>query len=1103
MPQDVVLEWVSGLTDDQLEAALGPRTLERARGLAAGGHVGGATTNAEGTVVIASVRGSTGSTYTVVVRADLTGPGPVWHGSCTCPVATTCKHVGAVLLDLRERARRTRGGRGWEDLLSPIVHDEGGAQGGDLTPLGLQVSEVQRSSGLRGERLAIGSPRGLVPRLRLRPVVRGRTGRWLTGGRSWASVTTGFTAQDYVPAHVRALAHLKAGAHGTRPEWQRAEEVYLDELDANGWASLVQAYVVGVDLVGGSGVDHVQLAPGASLGIDLTGAGDGIRVTPFVELDLSSGRSSLVGPFAPAEQPGSRVTLEGDPAHGVSVRQADGTFVLAPLDHSIDQPLRDLTLEPVVIPEDDRVRFTHGYLPRLRQRIEVRSSDGSVEVPDALEPHVLLTVTMGPAHRSRVELGFRYVGGDQSVDLPLRGGDLDLPRDLARETVLLTSVTRELAQVPGLRPAESPVVDLAPSETALVVDRVLPALREAGVEVEVVGDAADYRRASSAATVSVSSAGEPGAPTDWLDLRVSVHVGDEEVPVDDLLQALATGAELVVLPSGTYLPLDTPELDALRRLVSESRELRDAPSGTVQVSRYRSEQLEELAGLDVLDEDVAAWSSSLTALANIAGRPTPPLPEGIDAVLRPYQAEGFSWLSLLWDAHAGGILADDMGLGKTLQTLAAIQRGKERGDVSGVGATGDGAPVLVVCPTSVIGTWVHEAERFAPGLNVVPLRATGARRGADLRTLVADADVVVTSYAIVRLDVEELTGIDWSALVLDEAQFVKNPRTATHRAVARLRAPRRLAMTGTPVENSVADLWAILALVTPGLLPRAEVFNTTYRKPIETGTDPQPLEELRRRVRPFLLRRTKELVERDLPEKQEQVVYVELSAEHQRSYDRHLQRERQRILGLLDDLGRNRVSVLSSLTTLRLAALDPALADREGTPGAGSTKITTLLEHLEAVLPEGHRVLVFSQFTSFLGAVRDRLTDAGIDHLYLDGSTRDRDSVVRAFREGKAPVFLISLKAGGFGLTLTEADYVYLLDPWWNPAAESQAVDRTHRIGQDRRVNVYRLVSAGTIEEKVLALQDRKRDLVSRVIGDGGALAAPLTADEVRELLEP
>jgi SNF2 family DNA or RNA helicase len=309
-------------------------------------------------------------------------------------------------------------------------------------------------------------------------------------------------------------------------------------------------------------------------------------------------------------------------------------------------------------------------------------------------------------------------------------------------------------------------------------------------------------------------------------------------------------------------------------------------------------------------------------------------------------------------------------------------------------------------------------------------------------------------------------------------------------------------MTGTPVENSVADLWSILALVTPGLLPRHDVFVKNYRKPIEAGDQPEVLEELRRRIRPFLLRRTKELVERDLPPKQEQVMYVDLSPTHQRAYDRHLQRERQRILGLLEDIGKNRVSVLSSLTTLRLAALDPALADREGTPGEHSTKITTLLEQLDAVLSEGHKVLVFSQFTGFLKAVRERLRSARIPHLYLDGATRDRDSVVSAFRGGEAPVFLISLKAGGFGLTLTEADYVFLLDPWWNPAAESQAVDRTHRIGQERPVNVYRLVSAGTIEEKVLALQERKRDLVARVVGDGAGSGAPLTAEDVRSLLE-
>ena len=349
----------------------------------------------------------------------------------------------------------------------------------------------------------------------------------------------------------------------------------------------------------------------------------------------------------------------------------------------------------------------------------------------------------------------------------------------------------------------------------------------------------------------------------------------------------------------------------------------------------------------------------------------------------------------------------------------------------------------------------------------------------------------------------------WRGLVLDEAQFVKNHQAKTHHVLRRIRAPFRLAMTGTPLENSLMDLWSLLALTAPGLYPRADRFTQTYRRPIEAGAAPELLDRLRNRIRPLMLRRTKEAVAGDLPPKQEQVLTVELSPVHRRLYDQNLQRERQRVLGLLDDPVANRVAILASLTRLRQLALDPALVDgtARATRGASKrggpmpAKVEALIEQLVELQAEGHRALVFSQFTTFLQIVRGHLADAGITTEYLDGSTRNRAEVIGRFKEGDATAFLISLKAGGVGLTLTEADYVFVLDPWWNPAAESQAIDRAHRIGQDKMVMVYRLISAGTIEEKVVALQQRKRDLFERVVDEGGGMSGAITAADIRALL--
>ena len=512
-----------------------------------------------------------------------------------------------------------------------------------------------------------------------------------------------------------------------------------------------------------------------------------------------------------------------------------------------------------------------------------------------------------------------------------------------------------------------------------------------------------------------------------------------------------------------------------------------------------------------------------------------------------------------------------MGLGKTVQVLAAVQRLiEQREETQGSEPTGSGdpgdpgepegtGPVLVIAPTSVVGSWVEQAERFCPGLRVLAVRRTAAKREETLAQIVEGCDVVVTSYTIARLCEEEFIAQDWAWVVCDEAQFVKNHTSATYKAVRRLRSPSTIAITGTPLENSLMDLWALMSIAAPGLLPDPERFGQVYRKPIDRG-DAEALGRLRRRMRPFLLRRTKEQVAADLPAKTEQVLSVELGAKHRKAYDQRLARERQRILGLLEeDTAQSRFIALKALTTLRQMALDPALVDGEdgaepeaaesagggeageagkaaGAPVTGrrgpgrrpspSAKVEVLVEHLGPILSEGHRALVFSQFTRYLSGVREHLEATGVRTAYMDGSTPDRQKVIDAFRAGEADVFLISLKAGGFGLTLTEADYVFLLDPWWNPQAEEQAVDRTHRIGQDKPVMVYRLVSADTIEEKVMALKEKKAELFARVVegageaeaggegaagagaggagtaGSGGLSPAALTAAEIRELIE-
>jgi SNF2 family DNA or RNA helicase len=365
---------------------------------------------------------------------------------------------------------------------------------------------------------------------------------------------------------------------------------------------------------------------------------------------------------------------------------------------------------------------------------------------------------------------------------------------------------------------------------------------------------------------------------------------------------------------------------------------------------------------------------------------------------------------------------------------------------------------------------------------------------------VAAADVVVTTYTLFRLDCDAYRQVAWGALILDEAQYVKNHRGKTYRCARELDAPFKLAITGTPMENNLLELWALLSITAPGLFPDPQQFAEHYARPIERGGDPERLARLRRRIKPLVKRRTKELVSAELPAKQEQTLTVELHPRHRKLYDTHLQRERARVLQLLDDFDRNRVTILTSITRLRQLSLHPRLVDsrHHAVPCA---KLGALVEQLDDVVSSGHRALIFSQFTQFLAAVRERLDAEGIGYCYLDGKTRRRQQVLERFRSGDDPVFLISLKAGGVGLNLVEADYCFLLDPWWNPATEAQAIDRTHRIGQTRQVMVYRLIAQDTIEEKVRALADRKAELFRGVIDDGDLFAGGLTADDIRGLL--
>jgi superfamily II DNA or RNA helicase len=1081
------------VTDNVIRRSVGPEAFGRGVAYAGQGRVSDIAYSRRNAQLDATVTGSGARRYTTVAQYDASSAR--WWGECSCPVGADCKHVAAVLIAARESLAGSppRVGRppGWETALADLVQPAAPSGQRTGTPLGLQF-EVEAVPA--GPRTAVPPPS-----VRLRPVVMGKKGRWVRTGVSWRNLQYDYYSQRD-PAHAAALRalHRIHQAAGDGPAYYGYGDppVLLEEFGPALWPALRQVADEGVTLVStGGGLVRVVAEP-ARLVVDLRRDGDeDLLVEPVV--DLGSGvvaRAAAVRLFG--SPPHGAVLLPGDPALPPDLVPERG-LLLVPVQPVGRRVEKLLTAGSVRVPATDRGRFLTGFYPALHRALPVRSSDGSVELPEILPPQLCLRVEHAGGHRALLAWSVQYRAGEEVRRLPLGGEDGAAPdagRDAAAEERLVRSLLLPADRLPrlwrdGPERRLAPTAELRGMDTVVLTTEVLPRLTDAGVLVEVTGEPADYRHTEAAPVVAVSATDGPDA--DWFDLGVTVSVDGEDIPFVLLFAALAAGESHLVLPSGTWFDIRRPEFDQLRRLIDEARALQDAERPGLRISRYQAGLWDELVELGVVAEQSERWARDVRALLDVDATAPPAPPAGLAAQLRPYQLEGYQWLSVLWDAGLGGVLADDMGLGKTLQALALVCRAKEAGELT--------APVLVVAPTSVVSNWAREAARFAPGLAVRTVEATGRKLGMPLAEAVDGADLVITSYTLLRLGEEEYGALPWSGLMLDEAQFVKNHAAKTYAAARRLPARFKLAITGTPVENNLMDLWSMLSIVAPGLFPSPQRFTEHYRTAIEKGGDPKVLAALRRRIRPLMRRRTKEQVAAELPPKQEQVLEVVLNPKHRKVYDTHLQRERRKVLGLVDDLQKNRFTIFRSLTLLRQLALDAALVD-DAYAGIRSSKADAFLEHLQGVVAEGHRALVFSSFTGFLGTVRERLDAEGLPYAYLDGRTRDRQRRIDEFRSGEAPVFLISLKAGGFGLNLTEADYVFVLDPWWNPAVEAQAVDRAHRIGQDKTVMVYRLVAAGTIEQKVMALKERKRDLFARVMDDDGALAGPLTAEDIRGL---
>ena len=688
--------------------------------------------------------------------------------------------------------------------------------------------------------------------------------------------------------------------------------------------------------------------------------------------------------------------------------------------------------------------------------------------------------------QTRVQLAgrvwFDYAGMMIAADDPA-GGTADASRRIfvRRDRVAEREALALLPRYGATAPRGQALDDAAATHHVEIprnrLDSSVSQLAASGWMVEGAGRR--YRPAGSVAWNVTSG-------IDWFELSAAIDFGGVTAELPALLEAIARGSRSVELPDGSIGILP----DTFAQEFEPMAALAQRHDGRLRFGRIQMALLDALLAGQPQSHVDAAFDKLREQLASGEQPEAEPEPPGFQGTLRHYQREGLGWLVFLEKLGIGGCLADDMGLGKTIQVLALLAR--RQADVRAAGLPH--RPSLVIVPRSLVFNWIEEARKFAPELKVV--NHTGTTRADETGTL-DDWDIVITTYGTLRRDIIAHRETEFDYVILDEAQSIKNAASQAAKACRLLRARHRLALTGTPVENHIGELWSIFEFLNPGQLGSA----SRLRKFLADGRGSTDI--VARAVRPYLLRRTKAQVLSDLPEKTEQTLFVELGETQRKAYDELREHFRAELAGRIGrmGIGRSRIAVLEALLRLRQTACHQGLVDHSRVDES-CAKLDTLLEQLEEVLDEGHKVLVFSQFTSFLAILRRRLDEKKTVYEYLDGRTTDRQARVVRFQEDPdCRLFLVSLKAGGQGLNLTAADYIYILDPWWNPAVEAQAVDRAHRIGQTRRVFAYRLIARDTVEEKILALQDRKRELAESIVRADETMIASLTPEDVELLL--
>ncbi|MDJ0391032.1 DEAD/DEAH box helicase [Roseomonas sp. E05] len=1108
----------------------------------------------DGRLLSAKVRGSARRPYqqTVHLRRSRDG-GVVISGTCTCPIGFNCKHVAAALFACREQpsagaedaveAERARGSLspfpGMARPASASLWPPGSGQhsavpAGSVSPaIAAWLNRVEAAGEEESEDYPPAIRRRLLYVLRPEPGLGG-LGVELVSTELKRDGTLSGRTKHYTPSQ---LLHPAQQPRFLRPSDRRiirrlaalgstgeSGEEFIETLRrilATGrgrWGRhdgpvLCEGPSVAAQLawcMSESGAQHLDLGLPAGL--------QALRLAAPWYLDTAASRIGPVQLDLPPRL--AHALLAAPPLPPEAARHVQAELARRLPDRPLPSPQELPPPQDLQAPPVPHLCLTSGELP-FDPHAPLRHSG------------LLGRVTPAPVRLPLAHLSFQYgpvrlPDASGAASTVLQDGQLyRVIRDRAAEAAaarrlqelefdrlgsLILSLSRH-AQADAWLP-----LDPDPGVWIDVMLHEVPALRAAGWTIEV---AEDFPLQLAEASGDVIAEVHEGSGIDWFDIGLGVMVDGERVDLlpallDLLCEAGPDASRLTESPAEGegdtpfLLPLADGRLLAmpgarLREFLAVLLELfagRDVElaDGRLRLPRAHAADLALLETASAASGVVWQGGEALRALGrqlrDTGGIPPAVLPDGFTAVLRPYQARGVDWLQFLRATGLGGVLADDMGLGKTVQALAHIAIEQAAGRLD--------RPALVVCPTSLVANWQAEAARFAPGLRVLALH--GRERGRHFDRIGAH-DLVLTTYPLLTRDHAALTAQDWHVVVLDEAQTIKNPQAGTTKLAGRLRARQRLCLSGTPLENHLGELWSLFDFLMPGFLGDRQGFGRLWRAPIERGGDTARQAVLARRVAPFLLRRTKAEVAADLPPRMEIVEATTMEAGQRAVYESIRLAMHARVRQAIAERGlaRSGIIILDALLKLRQACCDPRLLKLTTAKAtrARSAKLERLMEMLPALLQEGRRILLFSQFTTMLALIETELDRARMPYVKLTGQTRDRTTPVRRFQAGEVPLFLVSLKAGGVGLNLTAADTVIHYDPWWNPAVEDQATDRAHRIGQERTVFAHRLITEDTIERKMEMLKARKQAIVAGILGAGPGVTLDVTEADLEALFAP